>query len=287
MRKPRIERMRRKDARLVPEIPLGQAQADAGDSEVKCPGCRNRVALAPMICSVCGFPFLCDLEQPGDRAAHNVKMITWRTLLGLAAIVFLLTSGVFSVTSSHEYNGYTTQLISTIQPDTESGIPINGPEGFKFRVQMALGMLKLRAADYYWRLQDSVTSIEYLDDSYWELTDGRRIELAKIGGLAQPATGRVMLRYNVAFQDGPQEFWDRTLFNIAGVLIHEMRHIELHTTGRNPGGWQEEALCEEAAYLALKQCDAPGGVLVKYEVFLRNPHHPRYQDWYDWYKQWE
>jgi hypothetical protein len=253
---------------------------------IACPRCRQHVPVSSGVCPACGFPFVCDTADY-DTPALRLRSGTWRVLLGLAAIIFLLTSGVFLYTGYDEYHGLTTAVIANLTPVTDSGITIDGPGNFVTRTQLTLSLLKLRAPDFYWRIQDNVTSIEYLAPSYLETEEGRRISLEGIGALAEPATGHVRVLYSTAFPSGPSELWDRDVFSYAGVLVHEMRHIELHAMGRAPGGWQEEVLCERAGYAALKLAQAPPGVLLQYEIYLENPRAKRYQPWYDWYKQWE
>lgn len=251
-----------------------------------CPRCGERVPISGGVCPECGFPFVCDTAEYAG-AALRLRGGVWRVLLGLAAIIFLLTSGVFLYTGYDEYYGLTTAVISNLTPAVDSDIAVDGPGNFVARTELVLGLLKQRAPDFYWRVQDSVTSIEYLAPSFLETEEGRKISLEGIGALAEPATGRVRVLYSTAFPSGPAELWDRDVFSYAGVLVHELRHIELHAMGIAPGGWQEEVLCERAGYTALKLAQAPAGVLLHYEIYLDNPQAKRYQQWYDWYEQWE
>jgi len=293
MRRPHIQSAPRGDNKpAVPEAQPGLSHSAAAASlaadptVVGCPRCGNRVPIAGGTCPACGFPFICDIGEIATPALIRRGQI-WRVLLGLAAIIFLLTSGVFMHTGYDEYQGLTTGVVASIPPATDSGIPIEGPEVFVARTELALGLLKLRAPDFYWRMQDSVTSIEYLGPGWLEGPEGRRISLENIGALAEPATGRVRVLYTTAFPSGMADLWDRDAFSYAGVLVHELRHIELHAMGQNPGGWQEEVLCEQAAYAAMQQALAPPVIQLKYEIYLDNPQAQRYQNWYDWYKQWE
>jgi hypothetical protein len=237
-------------------------------------------------CPYCGFPFVCDIT-PLDSGRLRARSMTWRTLLGLAAILFMLTSGIYYNGGYYEYQGLTTYVVDTLAPASDAGFTIDGPPVFIMRTNLVLGLIEQRAPDVYWRIQDNITSIEYLGPAYLETEEGRRISLEGIGALAETATGRVRVLYSTAFPSGPAELYDRDVFSYAGVLVHELRHIELHAMDRAPGGWEEEVLCEQAAYAALKQMSAPGGVLVRYETYLDNPRHKRYQHWYDWYKLWE
>jgi hypothetical protein len=177
-------------------------------------------------------------------------------------------------------------VISSLKPATDSGIPVTGPEAFIQRTQLALGLLQQRAPDFYLRMRAAVTSIDYLDQYYLEAED-HNISLEGIGAVSTPATGQVQVLLNTAFPSGIDEYWDYDVFSYAGVLVHELRHIELHAMGTSTGGWQEEAECERAAYDAVKQMDAPGAILARYELYLAEPTSRRYQKWYDWYRQQE
>lgn len=240
--------------------------------------------MAAGVCEQCGFPFYCETEE---YKAPVLRGGVLRILLGTAGIIFLLTSGVFLHTGYYEFHGLTTTVVAGLAPATDSGIPILGPQAFVRRTELTLGLLKLRAPDFYWRMQDSVKSIEYLAPTYLETEDGRKLTLEGIGALAKPATREVLVLYTTAFPSGPADTWDRDVFSYAGVLVHELRHIELHAMKLNPGGWQEEVLCERAAYAAVKQAQAPPAVLLRYEIYLDNPQAKRYQSWYDWYQQQE
>lgn len=253
---------------------------------IKCPVCRQRVDIAEPVCPECGFPFTCDLT-PIDTPARAATMAAWRILLAIGAVLFLLTSGIFLHSGYQEYHGYTQAAIAHLEPLGANAIRIEGPPAFVQRTGLALALMELRAPDTYWRMQDSVTSIEFLSDSYLRTEEGRKVPLERIGALATPATGRVQVLPNVAFPSGLGELWDRDVYSYAGVLVHELRHIELHSAGRAPGGWEEEVLCEQAAYSVLTEMDAPLGVLARYQAYLAAPQAGRYQHWYDWYKYWE
>ncbi len=193
---------------------------------------------------------------------------------------------MFIHSGSAAYHGQTAVVASQLAPDTDSGIEISGPDIFVMRTQLALGLLELRAPDYYFRLTDHIESIEFLAPTYLKTAEGRTISLEGIGAVAEVNTGNVMVLYSTAFPRGMEQLTDYCVFSYAGVLIHEMRHIELHASGIAPGGWREEEMCEQAAYSALKKMDAPGGVLVRYDMYLHDPQDARYQQWYDWYNQW-
>ena len=251
-----------------------------------CPVCHEAAAVDDTACPHCGFPFTCDISPLNEKYLAT-RMAGWRLMLGLAALVFFLVSA-FSVYSGYDaYHGYTQTLLAQLQPDTQSGIPIEGPPVFIYRTQLALGLLKQRAPDVYWRMQQSVNSIEFLAPTYLQTEEGRRIPLEGIGALATPSLRRIQVIDIAAFPSGPGQIYDRNIFSYAGILVHELRHIELHWMGLAPGGVDEEVLCERAAYAALQQCAASPGLLTRYEIYLSNPHHQRYQKWYKWYEHWD
>jgi hypothetical protein len=242
------------------------------------------VAVEPQVCDHCGFPFVCDVT-PVDTARLQRRTTTWRTVLAVGVLMFWLTSAGIVASGSDQYTGVTSGVALSLKADDSSGIPIQGSSAFVGRTMLALALLKSRAPEYYYRMQQSVTSIDFLGEALVDEQTGKRITLEGIGALATPSTGRVQVLLSTAFPSGLQELTDHDVFSYAGILIHELRHIELHRSGDAPGGWQEEVRCEEAAYAALKQMDAPGALLANYELYLSNPQAKRYQDWYDWYNQ--
>jgi len=260
--------------------------ATVSPEQMVCPVCRKYAAVSDIVCPHCGFPFSCDLT-PVDSRALRRRTAGWRYILGITAVLFWLVSAVFTQSGYLTYQGFTTEVVTRLNPDHNSGIELEGPAQFIRRTELTLGLLKQRAPDFYWRMRDSVTTIEYLAPHYLETEEGRRISLEGIGALAEPATGRVLVVAQTVFPSGPADLYDRDVFSYAGVLVHELRHIELHAMGLAPGGWQEEVLCEQAAYNAVRQASAPGAILAHYEMYLANPQHARYQNWYRWYEQWE
>lgn len=252
---------------------------------VACPRCSQPVQIGEYSCPECGFPMVCDLT-PVDSAGRGFRGMSWRAILAVAAMLFWLVNAVMVHSGSAAYHGQTMDVVEQLTPDTDSGIVINGPDNFVFRTELSLGLLKLRAPDYYFRLKNSITSIEFLAPTFLKTEQGKTISLEGIGAMAEVETGHVMVLYSTAFPSGMNDLTDYCVFSYAGILIHEMRHIELHVSGVAPGGWREEEMCEQAAYSALKQMDAPGGVLVRYDMYLHDPQASRYQSWYNWYNEW-
>jgi ribosomal protein L37E len=265
--------------------PRGRTAADsAGGETIVCPRCSHRAALEPLVCARCGFPFICDVGEV-DAAAQRRRSVGWRTVLAAGALLFWISSAAAVISGRGDYMGQTTSVVMTLRPDTDSGIPIAGPASFVTRTQLVLDLLEKRAPDFYFRVTEGITSIEFLDKTFLESEAGRSITLEGIGAVSTPSTGRVQVLSSTAFPSGLGELVDADIFSYAGVLVHELRHIELHRSGQAPGGWEEEVLCEQAAYEAVKQLGAPGVVLARYELYLHNPHAKRYQDWYRWYDQ--
>jgi hypothetical protein len=249
--------------------------------------CRQFARDDDLVCAQCGFPFTCDLT-PVNTPLRQAALAAWRSVLAVCALIFVLTSAVFYHSGYQEYQGLTQDVVTRLDPaSVASEVVVTGPEAFTVRTQLALALLKSRAPDAYWRLEDSAAGIEFLSASYLNAGDGRKAPLERIGALAEPATGRIMVLPTTAFPSGTGELWDRDVYIYAGVLLHELRHLELHNMGRAPGGWQEEALCEQSAYETLLQMQAPPALLARYEAYLANPHAGRYQGWYNWYKNWE
>jgi hypothetical protein len=233
------------------------------------------------------MPFVCVIEgaAAAKAAVKPQGREAWRIVLAFATLIFVLTNAFFISGSSAEYEGYTSRLLAVLRPPAAGATAVKGPAGFAGRTELALALLESRAPDYYKRIQEQVLSIEYMPGRVLKLEDGHTLNLERMGAVSFPAQRRVFVLMDTAFPSGLENYWDRDIYSYAGVLVHELRHIELHHSGQAPGGWQEELLCEEAAYDALKAAAAPGGVLERYEQYLANPQAGRYQHWYDWYEQ--
>ena len=253
---------------------------------ITCPFCEERTPAVANVCRKCGFPFSCDIGEISPSPISKAVGLTWKVLLMVAIVAFALTGGMFFNNSVESYHGLTGTLIGRLSPERDSSIPIDGPQDFVYRTEMALALLEKRAPHYYFRMRDYVTEIQYYDESTLEI-GGKDVSLSGIGALSTPSTGHVLVLPNTAYNSGLGTYYDRDVFIYAGVLVHELRHIELHAFNQAPGGWEEEELCEQAAYSAIKQMDAPGGVRANYEMYLINPQANRYQHWYDWYRNFD
>lgn len=253
---------------------------------LQCPVCQERTAASAYTCAHCGFPLVCDVTPAiAQRPAQRWRRI--RQYLGVVAAVFWLLGSVLLTPGNEVYSGMTTEVASQVIPAVDSGIEVAGPQQFVERTQMALGLLAQRAPDAYFRMKDGVRRIAYMNTTYLEGPEGRKITLEGIGAVSTPDLRLVQVLYVTAFPSGVEQLYDRDLFLYAGVLVHELRHIELHQMGTAPGGWEEEVLCEQAAYDVLTYMGAPQGVLLHYEVYFRDPLARTYQRWYRWYDLWE
>ncbi len=271
------------------EVESYAVRPGAGAAEqamVLCPVCEDQTSLSGFSCAHCGFPLVCDITpQPAVHPARR-----WRSLrqyLGVIAALLWLLGSTLLTPGNEAYGGLTTEVASQITPAFTSGIEISGPQQFLERTQLVLGLLQQRAPDAYYRMRESVVRIAYMNKSYLDGPAGRKVNLEGIGAVATPEQQLVQVLYVTAFPSGVEHLYDRDLFLYAGVLVHELRHIELHQMGTAPGGWQEEVLCEQAAYDVLKHMGAPQGVLLNYELYFRDPLARTYQRWYKWYDQWE
>jgi hypothetical protein len=281
----------RTDAGAQPRIEVESYSARAvspagGQGLIVCPACDARTGVSGYTCAQCGFPLVCDIAPtPAQRPAQRWR--TFRQYLGVAAALLWLLGSTLLLQGNDAFNGLTTDAVNQIHPATSSGIEISGPQQYVERTQLALGLLQSRAPDYYFRMRESVVRIDYLNRSFLEGPAGRKIKLEGIGAVSTPEQRLVQVLYITAFPSGVENLYDRDVFLYAGVLVHELRHIELHQMGAAPGGWQEEVLCEKAAYDALQHMGAPQGVLLRYELYFRDPLARSYQRWYKWYDQFE
>lgn len=270
---------------VIPELEDPAAPARPAMDLIHCPQCSEYAPIEGPACPHCGFPFSCELAGP-RREARSKQLEWWRMVLGLGAMVMLLATGGLYQDGISDYHGYTFKLVSQLQPVEDSGIPILGLESFIQRTELALSLLEQRAPEFYWRIQENVSQIDYLSPERLNSPEGKQIHMEGIGAVANPARRTVSILPTTAFPDGA-EANDRALYNYAATLVHELRHIELHASGQAPGGWQEEVLCEEAALAFLIRAEAPQALIADKQVYLANPQAQRYQRWYDWYKQFD
>ncbi len=250
-----------------------------------CPQCESLQGTAQNVCANCGYPFVCALDQRFEEVRQEKRLRgreRWRLVLGLVTLIFVLTNGILVAGSSAKYDGHDTSVIASIRPAPTS-VEIIGPDLFVNRTRLTLGLLQARAPAYYHRIEKEVATIEYLPAHVLAQDNGETLNLEGIGALAMPEQRRVMVLVDTAFPSGMDELWDRDVFIYAGILVHELRHIELHYNGVKLETVAEEIACEEAAYDALKAAQAPGGVLARYDLYFANPNAKRYQRWYDWY----
>jgi hypothetical protein len=254
-------------------------------SQGHCPLCKSFVSFDEPVCPDCGFPFSCDIAVYEKPSRAYVRPLM-RVLAALIVVLFSFTNGSLIDSGYAAYHGQTHEIVARLAADHDSGIPISGPPDFVHRTKLVLALLELRAPDFYWRVQDSVRAIGYFDRQSM-FSDGQKIDLSGIGAMAEPASGNVTIMSDAAYPSGRTQLYDGDLFSFAGTLIHELRHIELHAQQIAPGGWEEEMLCEQAAYDACLMMQAPPGVLARYQVYLADPQHRRYKHWYDWYDQFD
>lgn len=274
--------------RDVPERPQRRLYELNAGPLLTCPQCETRQGLEQATCAHCGFPFICAIDAGFEEVRQQARARRaerWRLILAAVTLTFIVTNGLLLAGSNAAYEGTTSHVISRLRRDTENQVPISGPASFVGRTELALGLLKERVPDYYYRIQKEVRSIEYQAGHELQSEDGRSLSLEGIGALAITNERRVLVLPDTAFNSGIDELVDRDVFVYAGTLVHELRHIELHAAGIAPGGVEEEVLCEQGAYDALTHANAPRSVLARYELYFSDPNARRYQRWYDFYKQ--
>jgi len=251
----------------------------------RCPYCRRTVLVRDLMCPRCGFAFAWDferLQEPPPPLSLGPLLVRFGAVIGVFAFILYFTLQTFTLGE-----GYTTEVIKRL---IEAGVPsaplpVTGEGDFPQRVQLALALLQTRAPGYYRRLTVQVTSIEFVPQGSLQF-EGRIIRLTGIAAFIDVDTGAVAVRIPGAYLSGPGELYDRDVFYLAGVLVHEARHRELARVGLNIGGPREEYECERTAYDALVKMGAPRSLLQVLEQFLANPKHPRYRAWERYYEQY-
>jgi len=250
----------------------------------RCPNCRRTVLVEDGVCSRCGFPFVCDLEKPAPPERWSLGSFLSRVTLFIGLLAFSL---YFTLTGYTFGEGYTARTVTEL---TEAGLeaapmPVVGPADFEHRVELALNLLAQRAPAFYTRVCDSLTSIGYVPEGTVKV-GARNIYLTGVAAYIDPATGATRVRIPGAYLSGTDVLFDRDVFYLAGVLVHEARHRELYQSGLSVGGIAEEYECESTAYDALTRMGAPRALIYSLAQFLQNPYHKRYQAWKRYYEQY-
>lgn len=251
----------------------------------RCPYCRRTVLIQDLICPRCGFSFAWDLATLQGRAEpFSLKSLLTRIGVVIGVLAFTI---YFTLAFFNYGEGFTTEVVYEL---TKAGVPpapmpVAGAGDFAGRVELALALLHSRAPSYYERVTHEVTFIELMPKGAIEF-DGHIIHLTGVAAYIDPATGHVGVRIPGAYLSGLGLLYDRDVFYLAGVLVHEARHRELARVGLNVGGPAEEYECEQTAYDALRRMDAPLSLLRSLQQFLANPNHPRYAAWESYYEQY-
>lgn len=252
----------------------------------RCPYCRRTSLIQNLICPRCGFSFAWDLASlRGAEKPFSLKSLLARIGVVIGVLAFTI---YFTLSFFNYGEGFTTEVIYEL---TQAGVPpapmpVKGEGDFVSRVELALALLHSRAPSYYDRVSREVTSIELMPKGAIEF-DGRIIRLTGVAAYIDSATGHVGVRIPGAYLSGLGLLYDRDIFYLAGVLVHEARHRELARVGLNVGGPAEEYECEQTAYDALRRMDAPISLLRSLQQFLANPNHPRYAAWEQYYEQFD
>jgi|GEM_PF-1292904 len=252
----------------------------------RCPYCRRTVLVKNLICPHCGFSFAWDLAPLHGRAEpFSLKSFLTRVGVVIGVLAFTI---YFTLAFFNYGEGFTTEVISEL---VQAGVPpapmpVRGEPDFVGRVELAMALLHARAPGYYKRVTREVTSIDLIPKGAIEF-DGHVIRLTGVAAYMEPATGHVGVRIPGAYYSGLGLLYDRDVFYLAGVLVHEARHRELARVGLNVGGPAEEYECEQTAYDALRRMDAPLSLLRSLQQFLANPNHPRYAAWERYYEQFD
>ncbi|OPX21838.1 MAG: hypothetical protein B1H03_05855 [Planctomycetales bacterium 4484_113] len=250
----------------------------------RCPNCGRTVLVQAGVCPSCGFPFICELEKPPPPEPWNLRGFLARLTLFVGLLAFSL---YFTLTGYTFGEGYTARTINQLveQGIEAAPIPVLGPSDFSHRVDLALNLLRSRAPRFYQRVTGNLTSVTYLPEGTLR-RHGRNIYLTGVAAYVDPASGATRVRIPGAYLSGTNVLFDRDIFYLAGVLVHEARHRELFKSGLSVGGIAEEYECESTAYDALVQMGAPRALIYSLAQFLQNPYHKRYKAWKRYYEQY-
>jgi len=251
----------------------------------RCPNCGKFALIQHDICTRCGFSMVWDPYPPPGEKPYPLPHMLVRVAAFLGALAFVL---YFTLYTFSTFEGYSRETIAQLEKTglVAAPMPVNGPADVVLRVELALTLLHNRAPQYYGRVAAQVASINFVPEGKLAF-EGSTLRLTGIAAYTDPSTGDVSLRVPAAYLTGPGELYDRDIFYLAGVLVHEMRHCELARAGLSVGGAAEEYECESTAYQMLKGVGAPRALLQSLEQFLLNPHHPRYRAWERFYGQYE
>jgi hypothetical protein len=251
----------------------------------RCPNCGKFALIQHDICTRCGFSMVWDPYPPPGEKPYPLPHMLVRVAAFLGALAFVL---YFTLYTFSTFEGYSRETIAQLEKTglVAAPMPVDGPADVVLRVELALTLLHNRAPQYYGRVAAQVASINFVPEGKLAF-EGRTLRLTGIAAYTDPSTGDVSLRVPAAYLTGPGELYDRDIFYLAGVLVHEMRHCELARAGLSVGGAAEEYECESTAYQMLKGVGAPRALLQSLEQFLLNPHHPRYRAWERFYGQYE
>lgn len=251
----------------------------------RCPNCGKYALIQHSICTRCGFSMVWDPYPPPGEKPYPLPHMLVRVAAFLGALAFVLYFTLYTFTT---FEGYSRETIAQLEKTglMAAPMPVEGPADVVKRVELALTLLHSRAPQYYGRVAAQVASISFAPEGRVAF-DGKVLRLTGVAAYMEPATGHVSLRLEAAYLSGPGELYDRDIFYLAGVLVHEMRHRELARAGLSVGGAAEEYECESTAYQMLKGVGAPRALLQSLEQFLQNPHHPRYRTWERFYGQFE
>lgn len=250
----------------------------------RCPNCGRTGLIDEGVCPHCGFPLLCELEKPPPPPPWSLGSFLSRLTLFVGLLAFFL---YFTLTGYTFGEGFTARTITSLvkaelQPPP---MPVVGTDDFVYRVELALNLLRTRAPSYYQRVSDNLTSISYVPEGTLKV-GSQNIYLTGIAAYIDPESGATRVRIPGAYLSGTNVLFDRDIFYLAGVLVHETRHRELFKSGLSVGGIAEEYEAESTVYDALLRMGAPRALIYSLAQFLQNPYHKRYKAWKRYYEQY-
>ena len=255
---------------------------------MQCPSCGNEVKDNIQhldCCEDCGFPFSCDISYlyaPPTPIDH----LRWHRLtLLLGAILFIFIesfSGLLAWRSA-VYEGYIAKVVDQLHPATETfGMKVTGEAQLVYRVWLALDYIRFHDYDLYKAICTRIPEIEVSSRNDFYYVGKTRMEIAPIGAFIRLPQGKILIKRATAVGRDENVVYDRTIIELAAVILHEYDHARRYDEGLSSSGADEEIAVEQWVLQFLDHAGAPPGLLESKREYLLHPNAHKYRAWYNW-----